>query len=120
MAASRDGGPAAKRYTMAQKASPLYADLLASLGLETDLNQHIYLPTCSRVLPTSGAGEAFRDLKGSKRDDVGLMVKGAFDNPHGLWRWRPATSEEAPTAACSAWRWPRTATPTVARTSMAR
>ena len=81
MAASAEGMPAAKRYRVARKASPFYAELLASLGPESELNQRIYLATFSRVLPTEALGPAYRDLRDLSREDVGLMVKDALDDP---------------------------------------
>ena len=81
MAGSLDGAPVAKRYRVGRKVSPFYDDLLASLGPETELNQRIYLVTFSRVLPTVAGEQGCRDLSDLSREDVGLMVKDAVDNP---------------------------------------
>ena len=43
----------------------------------------MYLATISRVLPRPAAGQAYRDLTGLTREDVGLMAKDAFDCPLG-------------------------------------
>ena len=64
-----------------QKVSPFYAELLSSLGPETELNQRIYLVTMSRVLPTTVGLGPYRDLTTVTREDVGQMVKDAFDDP---------------------------------------
>ena len=66
---------------MSQKASAFYADLIATLGPEADLNQRVYLVTVSRVLPGNGAGHGYRDLAEVAREDVGRMVRDAFENP---------------------------------------
>ena len=65
---------------MSQKASAFYADLIATLGPEADLNQRVYLVTVSRVLPGNGAGHGYRDLAEVAREDVGRMVRDAFEN----------------------------------------
>ena len=81
MAAAADGAPARKRYRATKKVSPFYAEFLASLGPETELNQRIYLVTISRVLPSTTGVAAYRDLSTLSREDVGRMVKDAFDDP---------------------------------------
>ena len=81
MAAVADSEPAPKRLRLTGKVSPFYAELLESVGRETDLNQRVYLVTMSRVLPATAGGEAYRDLRALSRADVGHMVQDAFDNP---------------------------------------
>ena len=81
MAAVPDAAPAPKRYRVTQKVSPFYVALLASLGPETDLNQRVYLVTVSRVFRGTAAGHGYRDLAEVTREDVGRMVRDAFEHP---------------------------------------
>ena len=81
MASASAAEPAPKRYRAAQKVSPFYDELLTSLGPETDLNQRVYLVTMSRVLPAARAGHAYRNMAHLAREDVGRMVRDAFDQP---------------------------------------
>ena len=81
MDAALGAAPTQKRYRATQKVSPFYADLLASVGPESELNQRIYLVTISRVLCSTAGGGGYRDLSTLSREDVGRMVKDAFDNP---------------------------------------
>ena len=81
MAAAPDAAPARKRYRVTRKVPPFYADFLGSLGPETDLNQRVYLVTLSRVFRAMAPGHGYRDLADVTREDVGRMVRDAFEHP---------------------------------------
>ena len=81
MASAGTPEPAPKRYRAAQKVSTFYDELLTTLGPEADLNQRVYLVTMSRVLPAVRTDHGYRNLAELTREDVGRMVREAFDHP---------------------------------------
>jgi len=67
---------------MSGKTSPFYTGLLDAVGRESNsASQRIYLVTMSRVLPGAAGSPEYRNLEDLTRQNVGDMVRDAFENP---------------------------------------